>query len=208
VKPFTLVSEPRIRSLYELSLKVETEHIPGDFVECGVCDGGTAAILGHFAASSASERTVWLFDSFEGMPEPSAEDTDAAKGWAGKDAGRIERVLQVLKSVGSDIDQVRIVKGWFEETFGRVSIPRIALLNIDADWYESVRLCLSTFYEAVVPGGFISIDDYGHWPGCRQAVDEFLTAQGLNASQLQVVDYTARWLRKPKGPAKTRSAPS
>ena len=64
--------------------------------------------------------------------------------------------------------------GLFQETLRATHIPRIALLNIDADWYESVKLCLETFYDAVAPGGIVSIDDYGLWPGCRQAVDEFI----------------------------------
>jgi O-methyltransferase len=77
---------------------------------------------------------------------------------------------------------VRIIPGLFQ------------LLNIDADWYESVKLCLDTFYDSVVPGGFISLDDYGAWPGCRLAVDEFFRLRAL-PFPLNPVD-TAHWFQK------------
>lgn len=195
VRPFTLVGPERIRSIYDLARRIETEGIPGDVVECGVWNGGTAAILAHFATHSRLERTVWLFDSFEGMPQPTGKDGEDALAHVGKEVGDIEKVRLVLEFVGGDMRRVRIVKGWFQDTFPTVTIPQIALLNIDSDWYESVKLCLETFYCAVVPGGFISIDDYGHWPGCKQAVDEFFKAKELSY-KLNVVDYTARWFQK------------
>lgn len=195
VRPFTLVGPERIRSLCDLARRIETDGIPGDVVECGVCNGGTAAILAHFATRSRLERTIWLFDSFQGMPQPTDQDGEDAPSHAGREVGDIRKVRFALRLVGADMRRVRIVKGWFSDTLRTVTIPRIALLNIDADWYESVKLCLEIFYDAVVPGGFISIDDYGHWPGCRRAVDEFFEARQLSP-YLHEVDYTARWLAK------------
>ncbi|OEU49620.1 MAG: hypothetical protein BA861_09075 [Desulfobacterales bacterium S3730MH5] len=195
VRPVTLVGPERIRNLYRLARRIETERIPGDVVECGVFNGGTAAILAHFATRSPCGRSMWLFDSFEGMPGTTQEDGEAAKEDEGKIVGNIEKVWQVLKMVGADLTRVRIVKGWFQDTFPTVKIEQVALLNIDSDWYESVKLCLETFYDAVVPGGYISIDDYGHWPGCKQAVDEFFVTRHLTY-KLHQVDYTARWFQK------------
>ena len=195
VSPFTLVKSARINSLFNLAVRIEREKIPGDVVECGVCNGGTAAVLAHFASRSKFARTVWLFDSFEGMPPPTLPDGEDAKEHIGKEQGTVQNVLKALESVDADLKSVRIVEGLFGDTFPTVDIPRIALLNVDADWYESVKLCFEKFYDSVVPGGYISIDDYGHWPGCRQAVDEFFMARGLK-HQLNYVDYTARWFRK------------
>ena len=195
VRPYTLVSPERIRCLYDLARRVESYRIPGDIVECGVCNGGTAAILAHVASNSKFERTIWLFDSFEGMPETSKEDGEIAGQYAGKVVGSIEKVHSVLKKVGSNMNRIRIVKGWFTDTFPTVNIPEIALLNIDSDWYQSVHLCLETFFGAVVPEGYVSIDDYGHWPGCKQAVDEFFRSKNL-IYRLNKVDYTARWFQK------------
>lgn len=195
VQAHTLVGPERIHNLYLLSRRIEDERIPGDVIECGVCNGGTAALLAWRATRSAFDRKVWLLDSFQGMPETTPEDGERAKEHVGKEVGDIERVKKLLESVDADMSRIRIVPGWFQDTFPSVTSSQIALLNIDADWYESVKLCLDTFYDRVVPGGFISLDDYGHWPGCRKAVDEFLQARHL-PYRLNQVDYTARWFRK------------
>jgi O-methyltransferase len=195
VQPYTLVGSERIRNLYALAGRIESECVPGDVIECGVCNGGTAAVLARSATRSRLDRTLWLFDSFQGMPETKSEDGEAAREHIGKEVGDPAKVDEILRMVGARIDRVKIVPGWFQETFPTVSIPKIALLNIDADWYESVKLCLETFYDAVMPGGYVSFDDYGHWPGCKKAVDEFFEARRL-PYRLQAVDYTARWFRK------------
>jgi O-methyltransferase len=195
VLPDTLVSAERVHNLYVLAKRIEIENIPGDVIECGVCNGGTAALLARFATRSRLKRTMWLLDSFEGMPLTTAEDGEAAKAHIGKEVGDIDRVKRALARVGADMSRVRIVPGWFQDTFPSVSASQIALLNIDADWYESVKLCLETFYDRVATGGFVSFDDYGHWPGCRKAVDEFFQTRKL-LYKLRQVDYTAHWFRK------------
>ena len=200
VGPHTLVGAERMHNLYLLAERIEEDQLPGDVIECGVCNGGTAALLAKFATHSRLNRTVWLLDSFQGMPEPTAEDVDgpcgdAAKQHIGAERGDIERVRRVLAQVGADMRHVRILPGWFADTLPSLMTSKIALLNIDADWYESVKLCLETLYDRVVTGGFISFDDYGHWPGCRRAVDEFFQARKL-PYELQRVDYTARWFKK------------
>jgi O-methyltransferase len=200
VLPFTLVGPERVHNLSRLAARIERERIPGDVIECGVCNGGTAAVLARSASRSRMNRIVWLLDSFQGMPEVTEHDGDAAGGDAasfhvGKEVGSEARVRSVLHLVGADMARVRIVPGWFQDTFPAVTASKVALLNIDADWYESVKFCLHTFYDRVAPGGFISIDDYGHWPGCRKAVDEFFHDRKLPYKLIQV-DYTAHWFQK------------
>ena len=202
VKPHTLVGRERIRNLYRLARQIEIEKIPGDVVECGVYHGGTAAILGHFATNSQMNRTLWLFDSFQGMPATTEADSKGVDGvsadtYVSDLVGDIERVRTVLSSVGTNMARVRIVPGWFQDTFPTLPAFRIAVLNIDADWYESVKLCLETFFDRVEPGGFVSIDDYGHWPGCKKAVEEFFERRGFHP-KLQHTDYSARWFQKPQ----------
>jgi O-methyltransferase len=195
VRPYTLVDPDRIKNLYTLAHRVEAERIPGDVIECGVYNGGTAAVLARSATRSRIKRTLWLFDSFQGMPETTEVDGLEAKEYVGQVLGSTKKVREVLRKAGADLDRVKIVEGWFQDTFPTAPISQIALLNIDADWYESVKLCLETFYDRIVPGGFVSIDDYGHWPGCRRAVDEFFAVRRLRYT-LQEVDYTARWFQK------------
>lgn len=200
ILPYTLVSPERAQNLHQLSQRIEQEHIPGDVLECGVCNGGSAAILASSATKSSLQRTVWLLDSFQGMPNVTPEDGVAvggrtAESHVGQEVGNIDRVKEVLTKVGADMSRVKILPGWFEDTFPLVVTSQIALLNIDADWYKSVKLSLETFYDRVITGGFISFDDYGHWPGCRKAVDEFFESRQLRYKLVQV-DYTAHWFRK------------
>ena len=195
ITPHTLVSAERLNNLFTLARRIEDEGVAGDVIECGVYNGGTAALLARFATRSKMDRTVWLFDSFQGMPETTASDGAEAKDYVGQVLGNVELVRKLVEQSGADMSRVRIMEGWFQDTFPKTSIAEIALLNIDADWYESVKLCLETFYDRITPGGFVSIDDYGHWPGCRKAVDEFLAARQL-PYKLQEVDYTGRWFQK------------
>ena len=200
VLPYTLVSRERIQNLYRLARRIEKERVPGDVIECGVCNGGTAAVLARFASRSSMNRTVWLLDSFQGMPEVTPEDGaglggDTAESHIGKEVGDPTRVTQVLEKVRTNMNRVRIVPGWFQDTLPTVTAKEIAILNIDADWYESVKLCLNAFYDRVVPGGFVSLDDYGYWPGCKRAVDEFFQARHI-PYKLIPADSTAHWFRK------------
>jgi O-methyltransferase len=195
VSPHTLADPVRVENLCTLAQRIDDERIPGDVVECGVYNGGTAAVLARIATRSRMGRMVWLFDSFKGMPEITERDGVDARKYVGQVLGTPEQVRELIQRAGADLTRVRIIAGLFQDTFPKIQIPRIALLNIDADWYESVKLCLEKFYDPIVPGGFVSIDDYGHWQGCRQAVDEFFQIRGLS-HPLQTVDYTARWFQK------------
>jgi len=65
------------------------------------------------------------------------------------------------------------------------------LLHIDADWYDSVRVCLEHLHDQVVPGGIVVVDDYGWWDGARLAVDEWMAERPL--LELQAFDRSAVW---------------
>jgi O-methyltransferase len=191
----TMVGPERIANLARLAQRLEDERIPGDVVECGVYKGGTAAILARSATHSALPRTVWLFDVFDGMPPATDVDGPGASDWVGNLVSSPQKVSRPLRRTGADLSRVRIVPGLFQHTFPTVRIPQIALLNIDADWYESVKLCLETFYNAVVPRGFISLDDYAAWPGCRLAVDQFFLSRQLSFPLIPT-DREAHWFQK------------
>ena len=104
----------------------EIKEITGEAVECGILNGGTAAVLAHFATRSPLGHTVWLFDSFEGMRQPTEEDGETVQTFVGQVVGNIESVLRVFQRVDADLKRVRIVKGWFHNTFLAVNIERIA----------------------------------------------------------------------------------
>ena len=196
VRGYTAVFVPRLVALYKLSEEINQRSVPGDIVECGVYNGGSAAIMASLCEKSPVSRNVWLFDSFEGLPKPTDKDGAEAPAYEGWCHGDLSKVKEVLRKLRVPESRVHIVKGWFQDTFPKVEIPKIAILHIDADWYESVKLCLERFYDSVQPGGYIVLDDYGDWEGCRIATDEFLKRRAIDVKLIQV-DYTGFYFQKP-----------
>ena len=191
----SMIDAVRAGNLLRLARRIDEHRTPGDVVECGVYRGGSAATMARVATHSPMNRTVWLFDSFRGMPPVTEVDGPGAQDWVGALTYDAKKVEKLLRRTGAEMSRVRIVEGFFADTFPTVNIPQIALLNVDSDWYESVKICFEKFYDAVVPGGFVSIDDYGCWPGCRLAVDEFFQKRGLS-HKIIAVDSTASWFQK------------
>ncbi len=206
IRPYTMLSEERLYSLFTLARRACTENVGGNFVECGVAAGGSTALLAYVAQRfSRQPRLVFAFDSFEGMPAPTARDTHAGvaandTGWGtGTCAAPEASVRGLCERLGVG-DRVRIVKGYFEETVprDRDRVGMIALLHLDGDWYDSTRVVLENLYDRVVSGGFLQIDDYGYWEGCRQAVGEFAEARQLSW-HLKDIDGTGVWVEKTEG---------
>lgn len=195
---------------YDLATMIEKDKVAGAIVECGVWRGGAAAVMGTVADRAKTNRKLWLFDSFEGMPAASKEDV-------GEDAKLLSKgaISGTLSSVGTNIasvdevkallfdnlglkdDNITIVKGWFQDTLPlyRDRIGAIAILRIDGDWYESTKVCIESLYDNVVSAGYIIIDDYGFFPGCKKAVDDFLEHRRLKV-QLIKTDYSRVYFKK------------
>jgi O-methyltransferase len=185
----------RLQTLWRLSRRIDAHGIDGDIVECGVWNGGTAAVMA--LANRRQDRRFWLFDSFAGFPKPGEKDVPGAVGIQEGDwKGSLARVRGLFARLGIPDSRIEIVPGWFQQTLPSSPVRRIALLHLDADLYDSVRLGLECFYDRISPGGYVVLDDYGFWPGCRTAVDEFLKARGLRVT-LHVSDETGRWFQKP-----------
>jgi hypothetical protein len=105
-------------------------------------------------------------------------------------------VTEVLGRINAHLNDIHIVKGWFEDTLASASTGPIAVLHLDGDWYESTRQILNALYDRIDPRGFLAVDDYGHWPGCQRAVDEFFKERGLQP-KIVPSDYSGVWFRKP-----------
>ena len=169
----------------------------GAIVECGSYLGGAAALM----ALSCPEREVWLFDSWEGCPEPTELDVNwiGAAGRPGDfSASEHDTRVFLYNTLGFSPNRVKMVKGWFSETLdsAMTSIGRIGLLHLDSDWYSSTREALEATYDHVAPGGIVVIDDYGAWKGCKIAVDEFRSSRGID-QELHQFDQTQAYFVKP-----------
>lgn len=191
VRPYTMVSGARLRNIHDVATDIERRGIRGAFAECGVWRGGCAAVMAAVSRRAGSHRPVWLFDSFEGLPEPSEADGRAAAEYAGEQAGGQLRSIGRTVATADDVREIMgklkidpttliIREGWFQSTIPQSvsTIGPIALLRLDGDWYESTLVCLQGLYDLVVSGGVVVIDDYDYWEGCRRAVDDFFAARG------------------------------
>jgi len=160
-----------------LRLTNKVADIGGDIVECGTWRGG---MIAGIADVLGSERRYYLCDSFQGLPPAKEIDGAAALAWQSDTAGpeyhnncrasEDEARAGISRSAATDY---QIVKGWFEETLPRLPVRPIALLRMDADWYDATKCILDNLAERVVSGGLIIVDDYYQWEGCTLAVNEF-----------------------------------
>jgi O-methyltransferase len=153
----------------------------GAIIECGTWKGGMAAALIEVGGPM---RKYYFFDSFEGLPPAQDIDGEMAKayqanvdapGYHDNCAATFDEFKSAIALTKAPSGNITIVRGFFEDTFKTFNPPPIAILRLDGDWYSSTMACLVKFWDLVLPGGLILIDDYYHWEGCTKAVHEFLT---------------------------------
>jgi O-methyltransferase len=205
VQPFTMAGYERIISTISAVDYLTAAEIPGAIVECGVWKGGQMMAAALTLQHLDSERPIYLFDTFAGMTAPSDIDQDL-KGRAAKEGfdesmarppgkrwceATIEVVERNMASIGYPPHLVKFVVGAVEETLPAQAPDTIAYLRLDTDWYASTLHELVHLYPRVARLGVITIDDYGHWHGARQAVDEYMASAGLGCF-LHRIDYTGR----------------
>ena len=212
VTPFTMTSSERIWSLLRAIRYVHERPIPGAIVECGVWRGGSmmAAAL-QLRELNATDRELWLYDTYTGMTSPTAEDREATSGvtaeqlLAETDEGDGNNVWCIadeddvranMTSTDYPPHHLHFIKGDVTETLTRARPETIALLRLDTDWYASTKAELELLYSRLVPGGVCILDDYGHWEGARQAVDEYFRSNPPRPL-MTPIDYSGRVFVKP-----------
>ena len=196
---YTMVDLTRLRRLVDLAATVARERIDGAIVECGTWRGGGLALMDWAMRQSGSTRLLWGFDSFEGLPPPGDRDEERVHrqfftGWC---TAAPDDVRAAVTALGGDVSRLRLVRGWLCNTLARSDTGPIALLNVDVDWYDSVRTTLVALYDHVTPGGIINFDDYGRWRGCGASVHDFLRERGLPETIVQTSGRYGAWVRKP-----------
>ncbi len=194
INAFSLADLPRLEKLFTLAGDVAQRGVPGDFVECGVYNGGTAAAVA--CALRDTKRGILLYDSFAGMPETGELDGPDAKAFVGQCVGDEAEVHRAMRLARFPTERYVIRKGWFQDTFVAEPLPEaVAMLHIDADWYDSVLLTLETFYDLVPDGGLIVLDDFGHWEGCREAFYDFAAQRKIKPLLERFGETQAYWIK-------------
>lgn len=203
--PLTMTSLERLIALIDSVRYLSRQKISGDIVECGVWRGGSiiAAAL-TLIDMGDTDRHLYLYDTFEGMPEPDEEKDISFDGHTAVELlesepkgegiwceASMEEVRFNILSTGYPADKVHLVKGKVEQTIPKIMPAEIALLRLDTDWYESTLHELNCLYPAIVDKGILIVDDYGHWKGARAACDEFFENLS-NPPVLVRIDYSGR----------------
>lgn len=202
VKDYTMTSPERIVSLIRAINYIEKNSIEGSIVECGVWKGGS--MMAALLAMKDQRRKIYLYDTFEGMSEPT-EDDESYKNESAKEAflnkdeywkriecfSTLEEVEKNIYSTGYPKREINFIQGKVEETIPGTIPEKIAVLRLDTDWYESTMHEMVHLFPKLVQGGVIIIDDYGHWKGCKKAVDEYISDNNIKLL-LNRIDYTGR----------------
>jgi O-methyltransferase len=167
----SLVTPDRCWILWSLARQALS--LDGDFWECGVYRGGTAAMFARVLSSAGSQKKLHLFDTFKGMPR-------TLKGVDQHQEGDFaDTSLESVKGYVGAEERCVYHQGFMPETFQGMEGAKIAFAHIDVDIYQSVMDCMNFIFPRLEPGGFMVFDDYGHpgCPGARKAVDEFFTGK-------------------------------
>lgn len=204
VKPFTMTSDERIASLINAVTYITTQNIEGDIAECGVWRGGSMmAIALTLLAHGDTKRSLYLYDTFEGMSPPTEfdknyRDESAETQLRSQEKGTgiwcyasLEDVKESLLSTDYPPERIHFIKGKVEDTIPATLPKFLSLLRLDTDWYESTKHELVHLCPRLNEKGALIIDDYGHWQGAKKAVDEYFQERNLNA-YLHRIDYTGR----------------
>lgn len=199
----TMIGTARLDNVHELATRVLVDNIPGDFAETGVWRGGTTILLrGILAAYEVTDRTVWVADSFAGLPPSDTERYPADEGIALSGIKALEVSLEQVQAnfarYGLLDDQVQFLKGWFEDTLPSAPIEELALLRLDGDLYQSTMDALTSLYPKVSPGGYVIVDDFGGIAACAQAVHDYREAHGI-IDEIHEIDWTGVWWQRGTG---------
>ena len=206
VQPYTMTSPERIFGLIEAVKYISRHKLEGDIVECGVWKGGSMlAVAKTLNIVSDQSRLLYLYDTFEGMSEPTEKDLSfdnkEAKSFLEADRDKNKNLVWAYSTLDTVKNTMRLssypdhktnyVQGKVEDTIPGTVPEKISLLRLDTDWYESTKHELVHLFPRLVKGGVLIIDDYGYWKGARKAVDEYFMENNIQIL-LNRLDDTGR----------------
>ena len=210
----TMIGTRRLDQVQRFVSDVVADGVPGDLVETGVWRGGSVIFMrGILEALDVRDRVVWVADSFQGYPStpeegatdrsytslPSVPDSSSSDPDALIQAvltgSSLEDVRTNFERYGLLDEQVRFLPGWFRHTLPGAPIERLALLRLDADFYDATRDALEALYPKVSPGGYVIVDDYDFTEECRAAVHDYLDSNG-EAVEVRTPDVEAAYWRR------------
>jgi O-methyltransferase len=199
----TMVGRLRLDSLQTCIRQLISDNVPGDLIETGVWRGGASIFMrAVLKAYGDTGRTVWVADSFQGLPKAGPGRRPSDPGDQGDQLWKLSQLAVSMEQVQANFaryglldEQVRFLPGWFKDTLPGAPIGSLALLRLDGDMFESTMVALESLYPKVSPGGYVVVDDYRSFDGCRQATDRYRAAMGITEPIVEI-DWTGVYWRR------------
>lgn len=200
-RAYTMIGLHRLNNLQACVEDALANDVPGDFIEAGAWRGGATILMRAILETYAiTDRTVWVADSFEGLPKPNAGDypADAGLDLSGVEflAVSQEEVERAFSRYGLLDDQVKFLKGWFKDTLPRAPFEKLALARLDGDLYESTMDGLVHLYPKLSTGGCLIIDDY-NIPAAARAVMDYRKEHGITTPMTKIDANGVFWKKQP-----------
>jgi len=198
----TMIGLKRLNNIEFCATDVIQSGIEGDFIETGVWRGGAVIFMRSILkAFKIADRTVWVADSFNGLPPPNAALYPADKGVHLENVRflkiSLDTVRKNFRKYGLLDDQVKFLKGWFRDTLSNAPIRKLSLLRLDGDLYESTMNVLVALYPKLSIGGYVIIDDYIAFPSCFKAVHDYRKYHNVT-DEIVTIDSTGVFWKKTK----------
>lgn len=173
----TMIGLSRLDNIQQCMTDILSKNTPGDFIETGVWRGGATIFMrGVLKAYNITDRSVWVADSFRGLPKPSdnSHKQDIENNlWTFQQLNvSSQEVKGNFSKYGLLDSQVKFLEGWFKDTLPNAPIKQLSLLRLDGDMYESTMDALRALYPKLSKGGYVIVDDYC-LPACREAIKDF-----------------------------------
>ena len=169
--------DARAATMRLLAEQIREENIPGDVAELGVFRGDFAALIN----AAFPDRTIHLFDTFEGFPAEDVE-IEQAQGLSRAKAGDFsETAADMVEKRLLYPERAVFHKGYFPATFDGCREKTFAFVSVDADLYAPTAAALPRFFDRLSPGGVLLIHDVNstQFSGAGKAVREFCAERGL-----------------------------
>lgn len=137
------------------------KNLEGDFVECGVNTGMNARMIIDYIEFDKIPKSYYLLDTFTGMDEKYSTKEEMIRS---ESMGYVTDIYESVKKTFKDFNNIIVVKGAIPETLPEVSLDKVSLLLIDMNCVMPEVEAMEFFWEKMVPGGLIIMDDHG-FPG-------------------------------------------
>ncbi|MDQ2650306.1 MAG: TylF/MycF family methyltransferase [Actinomycetota bacterium] len=198
----SMIGLRRMENIRQCIERIVLDEVPGDLIETGVWRGGACIYMkANLVAWGDTSRTVWLADSFQGLPKPSADLYPADAGDRLHEEGNLQvgpdQVRHNFRRYGLLDDRVKFLVGWFKDTLPTAPLESLSLIRLDGDMYESTIQAIEALYPKLSPGGFLIIDDFGsHASQAGAAIHDYRAAHGIDEEIIEIDPFGAYWRKR------------